>query len=742
MKCSTSNRQDSKRMRRALVPACLLLGIFSNSLSALADLPSTQQPQSSANAEASSSDSTSTHPSAATLKKWRADMARVPLPSKGCFRSSHPSTRWERVSCTTAPLHPYRPSHGNGPKPVGNTIDFSGQVSAGTSISAVAGTFDMVEGVTSETDTVTGNTNTYSLQLNTQNGLSTATCKGGSVVCSGEQQFIYSNTGSAFIQYWLERFLLGAPKKCPDGWQVDFPHCFRNSTNAVSVPVQPITNLAELGLMGKIDKSGTDTVIFSAGTRMYSATGDNSLGLGTGWTMAEFNILGDLNSSQAAFNSGTTFVVRTQIDNGTTNAPACLPTGFTLETNNLTLASPCCPYGGASPAIVFTQTNISGASPSCINGTSQQALTNVGSNSAMTSWIQLADEPHVVYVSTSQHLPQVWYLLKYGTWSAQDLTTLVPSELARSSGPLTSWVQSDGPHIAYADPSGNIYQLWYLTKYGTWSTQTLMSVPNAAPVGSESPMTSWVQSDGPHIAYADPNGNVYQLWYTEKSGNWAAQSLMNVPGAAPVGAGSPMTSWVQSDGPHIAYADPTGNVYQLWYTEKTGNWAAQTLMNVPNAAPVGGRSPMTSWVQPDGPHIAYADPSGNVFQLWYTEKSGNWAAQTLMTVPGAATVGAGSPMTSWVQSDGPHIAYADPSGNVFQLWYTVKSGNWAAQSLMNVPGAARVGTGSPMTSWVQSDGPHVAYADPSGNLNQLWYLSKYGKWLAQSLSGIPCASCR
>ena len=65
-------------------------------------------------------------------------------------------------------------------------------------------------------------------------------------------------------------------------------------------------------------------------------------------------------------------------------------------------------------------------------------------------------------------------------------------------------------------------------------------------------MTSWVQSDGPHVAYADANGNVYQLWYTVGTGQWAAQNLMTVPNSVPVGPGRPMTSWVQSDGPHLA----------------------------------------------------------------------------------------------------------------------------------------------------------------------------------------------
>ncbi|MGH9421124.1 MAG: VWD domain-containing protein, partial [Thermoanaerobaculia bacterium] len=40
------------------------------------------------------------------------------------------------------------------------------------------------------------------------------------------------------------------------------------------------------------------------------------------------------------------------------------------ETNNLNLVPPCCPYGGASPAIVFWLSNNPGATSSCSGGTS------------------------------------------------------------------------------------------------------------------------------------------------------------------------------------------------------------------------------------------------------------------------------------------------------------------------------------------------------------------------------------
>jgi hypothetical protein len=84
-----------------------------------------------------------------------------------------------------------------------------------------------------------------------------------------------------------------------------------------------------------------------------------------------------------------------------------------------------------------------------------------------------------------------------------------------------------------------------------------------------------VQSDGPHLAYADTKRHLQQQWYTVSSGQWAAQDLTYVPGMALVGSGSPMTSWVQSDGPHFIYGDANAHVEQLWYTISPGMWAAE-----------------------------------------------------------------------------------------------------------------------------------------------------------------------
>jgi hypothetical protein len=139
----------------------------------------------------------------------------------------------------------------------------------------------------------------------------------------------------------------------------------------VAVPVQPLANLAQLTLTGTAATDGLDTITLQTGGNIYTASGsDDVLVLAQGWKLAEFNVFGDCCSSDATFNAGTTMAVRISVTDGTMNAPSCGGQGFTSETNNLNLVPPCCPYGGASPAIVFWQSSNPGATSQCVGGTS------------------------------------------------------------------------------------------------------------------------------------------------------------------------------------------------------------------------------------------------------------------------------------------------------------------------------------------------------------------------------------
>lgn len=145
------------------------------------------------------------------LKAWRISMMQIPLPKKGCFEASYPSKEWREIPSRKASPAPMLPRRG--PRPlitdqiIGNGKDVSAQACAGL-ISSATGSFDSVNGVTSESGN--GVIDAYTLQLNTNPfPLPPGLFPGAAAGCRGWEQFVFYNNGTpgntaqVYIQYWL-----------------------------------------------------------------------------------------------------------------------------------------------------------------------------------------------------------------------------------------------------------------------------------------------------------------------------------------------------------------------------------------------------------------------------------------------------------------------------------------------------------------------------------------------------------
>ncbi len=297
----------------------------------------------------------------AKLDAWHKSMARVPLPKKGCFTVSYPSTQWQEVPCGKAPARSYGPAK---PYLVGHGINF--EAVTPNNMTSATGSFDTVN-IASETDN--GMPDIYSLQLNSGFFSSPTACAGGSVNCNGWQQYIYSSgLGTAFIEYWLLHYM--AP--CPPGWTQISVSCVMNS---VMLPVpgpQPISNLKNITLQGTAVSGGGDTITVGTPSTISAMYLDNVLNLADDWKKVEFGVFGDGGGDNAVFlpDPGSSMAVRTTVDDGTMNVPTCTIESTTSETNSLNLIQPCCAYGGAKPAIVYWLSNTPNATSMFANGTS------------------------------------------------------------------------------------------------------------------------------------------------------------------------------------------------------------------------------------------------------------------------------------------------------------------------------------------------------------------------------------
>ena len=319
---------------------------------------------------------------------WRTLMVLKPAPKTGCFTASYPSTDWREVPCTTAPARPYPPAGGRRSDTVGNATDIVVAANA-PPISLATGTFPGFQGPASLTGTLANNEcppsttvpsgpDVYSLQLNA-NTFNTPLCAASpnGSDCQGWQQFVLNNpgttgNGSAFVQYWLLNYQAQCPTPLWSVWPQDSnppANCWINSP-AVTVPAQPAAQLTNLSLTGSFTTATSgvtveEITVFTAQQPPFKAQVDDVLGLRGGWTAAEFNVFGNSCGVQVQFNPGVTMLVQTSISDKTTNAPPEVTGGFTAETNNLNLIYPVCPIAGATPAILFSQSNAANAPSPC-----------------------------------------------------------------------------------------------------------------------------------------------------------------------------------------------------------------------------------------------------------------------------------------------------------------------------------------------------------------------------------------
>jgi hypothetical protein len=338
--------------------------------------------------------------SALQLQSWRSALAKSPLPSRtGCFTAHYPSATWLDVPCVTPPNVPYRPVHSvmtaGRVSSVGNGNDYVAET--GNLITSVTGSFQEISGVINEADG--GQADKYALQLNTNFFYNTPACNKAQnpATCQGWEQFVYSNSGIAFIQYWLINYAT----TCPKGWNTLKSDCWKNAPGGAAYGPEPITSLS-LEQVTASAGSSTDTIVISGpGGVATASNGDNVLSLANYWNNAEFNIVGDGNGSTANFNSGVTIGVRTIVYSGTSAAPDCAIAGTTGETNNTNLVAPCSAIGGSTPGIIFSESNPPGS-----------IWTYTGtpcSGTSCTGWQELDDNNESVRIAaTGTNLYQLW----------------------------------------------------------------------------------------------------------------------------------------------------------------------------------------------------------------------------------------------------------------------------------------------------------------------------------------------
>lgn len=332
----------TKKTQRLASSLCVLALLSVSSLFAVVVLPT---PAHAASTASRAPVDSSVQPPPKTTQTTR-------TPGSGCYVGKGSSTFWQSVPCSQTP---------DVPLIVGNTHDWIASPSDGAYIGYAQGSFQSVTGLTSETNQCTsinpscdygGQSNYYSLQLNTQNNFACQTAyTDWNKVSNCWEQFDFTGGaggGAVFIQYWLLNYVAKYGNcaflpTIPDGdwiWRTspDGGSCYADGPKT-SVPSEPVSNLAHLTLTAWSNSAGDQVILYDSSTNeQYAATTLASvLDLYQNWQSAEFNVFGYDEGSNATFNSGTSITINDllQTSSGVPLQPSCHNNGFTSETNNL-----------------------------------------------------------------------------------------------------------------------------------------------------------------------------------------------------------------------------------------------------------------------------------------------------------------------------------------------------------------------------------------------------------------------
>jgi len=402
-------------------------------------------------------------------KEWQKQIAKVPVPKKGCFTANYPDKQWKEVPC--GPPSKY-------PNTVGGSVgnDVGPNVSP-LLISSATGSFDSVTPATiTETGPWGGNpsvANAFTIQMNTQFTFPTSVCA-GHAGCQGWQQFIYSQDQCGgpciFMEYWLINY--GSP--CPSGsWTQSGSSCWINSATQ-NAPAITAAQLQNTNLTGTA-QGGTDTVVVTApGGSANAMAADSVLNLENAWNTTDFIVCGDCCSSQATFSAGTTLVQRITVTDGSQKKPVCSTQASTGETNNLSFGPTAPVASGVGPALIYTESSAGGLA-NCA------AATSVGDTHLTTFGRTLYDfqasgDFVLVEAPESNFVVQARQQSGAPTWPNATLNKAVATRMGKTSVALCLKempLSVDGNPTALDDgksvvlPSdvhlsrvGNVYSIW------------------------------------------------------------------------------------------------------------------------------------------------------------------------------------------------------------------------------------------------------------------------------------------
>jgi hypothetical protein len=334
-------------------------------------------------------------------------------------------------------------------------------------------------------------------------------------------------------------------------------------------------------------------------------------------------------------------------------------------------------------------------------------------------------------------------------FSSAALTAAIAILPAVAREQITSFSDTQGEHVFYANESGHVIQLAWntngpISNPGSWSAQDLTSVSGATGLAMvPARFSSFNDTYGEHVFYLGTNGHIYQLYLPWRA-SWVNQDLTSISNATitanpSFGVGASMSDL---SGEHVFYVGTNDHIYQF-YRPWNGSWENQDLTASAAGAVPDDDGTLAAFADGAGEHVVYFDDNRlQVHQLYWNWTGTQWIDQNLTSATGGPSI-ISSGLTAFYDAWGEHVIYpALDAGAVHidQLYYPYGTNGslwvgqeWVNQDLTAWPGGGgHTATGTtPLTSFADVMAESVYYLDTNGHVNQLF---AHTGWTNQDLT--------
>ena len=245
--------------------------------------------------------------------------------------------------------------------------------------------------------------------------------------------------------------------------------------------------------------------------------------------------------------------------------------------------------------------------------------------SAVSGILDTQKKPHWFYITAGdQHVHHLSVDVT-NSWIDEDLTKLAGGQPAL--GPLTSFIDAKGMHVAYIGTDSDIHISAFVQdgiKIGSerWVDQNLTTTTTGPQAATGSNISSFVDGYGDHIIYVASPSHSHRLIFAD--GKWTDIDLTDTPSTPgpQVVEGSALTSFGDGYGDHYVYLDGAQHIHQVYYDNAA--WVDQDLTGIATpveeaAVPAAAKgSALSSMAGGPGELIFYISANQHAFACFLT----------------------------------------------------------------------------------------------------------------------------